>query len=381
MKIAAVTIRMAVIQGLLIIFSICISPAANSSAFISITGPCHLEFPRDHGWHPGYRIEWWYYTGNLQSEEGHRFGFQLTFFRYQLEPSSVEAKWPARPSAWRTNQLYFAHAALADLTGKQFLNSEETARKALGIAGVGQHNGMTTVFLKKWSVALEGHEHHLQADAADFSFDLKMKALKAPVLHGNAGYTLKGKSPEQSSCYYSFTRLETSGTVVVGGNVFKVKGLSWMDHEFSSEPLDENAAGWDWFSLQLDDGTELMIYIIRMKNGLANAASSATFVDTAGKQNHLRLEDIAINVLDTWKSPYTGAVYPSKWRVTLIPLGMELSIEPNLADQEMQSPHSTGITYWEGSVSIKGESMGKPVGGAGYVELTGYEELLGYKKP
>lgn len=381
MKIAAVTIGTAVIRGLLIIFSVCIGPAANSSDFISITAPCYLEFPRDHGRHPGYRIEWWYYTGNLQSEEGDHFGFQLTFFRYQLKPSDAGAKWPERPSSWRTNQLYFAHAALADLTGKQFLNSEETAREALGIAGVGQHNGMTTVFLKKWSVALGGDEHHLQADAADFSFNLKMKALKAPVLHGNVGYTLKGESSEQSSCYYSFTRLETSGTVVVNGKVFKVKGLSWMDHEFSSEPLDENAAGWDWFSLQLDNGTELMIYIIRMASGLANPASSATFIDAAGEPVHFILQDFSIDVLDTWKSPHTGAIYPSKWRVTLIALGMELVIESNLADQEMQSPHSTGITYWEGSVSIRGKSMGKSVGGAGYVELTGYEKPLGYKKP
>lgn len=361
--------------GLIILFSGKGNNAtAETSGFYSITGPCNLEFPKDHGMHPGYQIEWWYYTGNLKSENDRRFGFQLTFFRYQLHPPGKQAHGPAKPSAWRSNQLYIGHAALSDLDGGKYMHTEESGRDALGIAGAEQNNGITTVFLKKWSARIASDQHHLKVESDDFAFDLTIKPMKPPVLHGKTGYSLKGESPEQSSCYYSLTRLATSGTVSINGKNFKVNGLSWMDQEFSSEPLDKAAEGWDWFSLQLDDGTELMIYRIRMKTGGANPASSATFVDLTGEKKHYLSKDYQVVLLDTWKSPHTDAVYPSRWQVNVLPLGMELLITPNLADQEMHTPESMGLTYWEGSVSITGKKEGKPITGSGYVELTGYRE-------
>lgn len=360
--------------GLLIIFTGKSNLAADASGFYSVTGPCNLQFPKDQGMHPGYQIEWWYYTGNLKSQNDRRFGFQLTFFRYQLHPPGKQPPWPAKPSAWRSNQLYIAHAALSDLYGGRYMHAEESGREALGIAGAEQNDGITNIFLKKWSAQLGSDQHYLKVETDDFAFDLMVKPMKPPVLHGDAGYSLKGQLPEQSSCYYSFTRLDTSGTVSVNGNVFKVNGLSWMDQEFSSEPLDKAAEGWDWFSLQFDDGTELMIYKIRMKNGQANPASSATFVDLTGEKKHYLLKDYQVVVLNTWKSPHTDAVYPSQWQVKIAPLNMDLLITPNLADQEMHSAESMGLTYWEGSVSITGKKHGKPLSGSGYVELTGYRE-------
>lgn len=360
--------------GLLIVFAGQGDLPADASEFYSITGPCNLEFPKDHGTHPGYQIEWWYYTGNLESKNGRRFGFQLTLFRYQLHPPGGKTARPAKPSEWRTNQLYIGHAALSDLDGGTYLHAQESGREALGIAGAEQDKGVTTIFLKKWSARIGPDQHHLKVETDDFAFDLMIEPMKPPVLHGDTGYSLKGQLPEQSSCYYSFTRLDTSGTVSINGKNFKVNGLSWMDQEFSSEPLDKAAEGWDWFSLQFDEGTELMIYMIRMKNGGTSPASSATFVDLTGEKKHYLSKDYQVVILDTWKSPHTDAVYPSKWQVNIVTLNMQFVITPNLADQEMYTPQSTGLTYWEGSVSVTGRKDGKPLTGSGYVELTGYRE-------
>lgn len=370
---------------------------AHAADFFPITGPCHLKFPEDHDRHPGYRVEWWYYTGNVETEAGRRFGFQLTFFRYQLAPSSdfiqqVKAVDDDHPtpdgtntaqksfqgvSAWRTNQLYFAHAAITDIKGKHYLHAEDVAREALGMAGVRHASDTTEIFLKDWSATIRPHEHRLMAKTDDFSLDLMLKSLKMPVLHGDRGYTRKGASRQQASCYYSFTRLETTGTIALNGDLFKVTGFSWMDHEFSSAPLDRNAAGWDWFSLQMDDDTELMVYVIRMKDGTLNPASSATFVRADGRYDHFMQGDFDLDVLDTWKSPHSGGIYPARWRLSVRQLGLDLMITPGLEDQEMQSPKSTGITYWEGSAAARGTSQGKAVSARGYVELTGYVQSMG----
>jgi predicted secreted hydrolase len=366
---------------------------AETETFFPITGPCHLSFPADHGSHPGYRLEWWYYTGNLFSGRGRQFGFQLTFFRYQLYPSerfvpktivnnadngpetllaAPDSTVSGNCSAWRTNQLYFLHAALTDIEGKQYLHAEDAARAALNLAGTRERNDTFTVFVKNGSATLAPGEHRLEAVADHFSLDLRLKPSKQPILHGQDGYTLKGSAPEQSSCYYSLSRLATVGTITLEGRVFSVEGLSWMDHEFSSAPLDAAAAGWDWFSLQLQDGSELMLYIIRMQDGTSHPASSGTFIPANGQSRHLALEDFTVEVLQHWESPHTGGVYPAGWRVTIEPLKRSWIIRSNLADQEMQSPGSTGITYWEGSVSVREQSEGRPVSGHGYVELTGY---------
>ena len=351
------------------VFILTASPCC--SEYSSVIGPCGLEFPRDHGSHPGYRTEWWYYTGNVQDPSFRRFGFQLTFFRTRLAPPSVEESWPKNPSAWRTSQLFLAHAAVSDLGSKRFYHDEQVTRGVVALAGVEQQNSLTNIFVGKWSANI-GPEHRLSAKAPSFAFDLVSKPLKPPVFHGGQGYSLKGKRPESASCYYSFTRLETSGTLSINGRTEPVKGTAWMDHEFSSAPLEEDLVGWDWFSIQLNDQTELMVYLLRHPDGSYSPASSGTFVKPNGESIHLTHEDFKVQILDRWTSKRSGATYPARWRFHVLPLQLELTIDPNLPDQELMTTRSTQVTYWEGSVSVSGKSKGKPVEGVGYVEMTGY---------
>ncbi len=351
--------------------------AADKNDYLKVTGPCHLSFPEDHGEHLGFRTEWWYYTGNLASDDGRRFGFQLTFFRSQISPPGADEHWPKPAAKWRTQQIYLAHAAVSDLSGRRHLAVEEVARGALGLAGVTRHpNKGTTVYLKNWYAEIDPARHHLKASSDAFAFDLWLKPVKNPVLHGEAGYSRKGKSPDSASCYYSFTRLKTNGHLTLSGTTFGVQGQSWMDHEFSTAPLEPGIMGWDWFSLILSDNTEVMIYLLRQKDGTYNAASSGTFVNAAGNGRHLLREEFNIEMLDTWKSPRSGGVYPSRWRLRIFPLSMDISINSNLADQEMQTAASTGVVYWEGSVSLTGTAKGIKVDGVGYVELTGYAKAF-----
>jgi predicted secreted hydrolase len=236
---------------------------------------------------------------------------------------------------------------------------------------VEQQNSLTNIFLGKWSANI-GPEHRLSAKAPSFSFDLVSKPLKPPVLHGRQGYSLKGKRPESASCYYSFTRLESSGTLSVDGRTEPVKGTAWMDHEFSSAPLEEDLVGWDWFSIQLNDQTELMIYLLRHPDGSFSEASSGTFVKPNGESIHLTPADFRVHMLNYWTSRRSGANYPARWRIHVLPLELELTIDPNLPDQELMTTRSTQVTYWEGSVSVSGRTKGKMVEGVGYVEMTGY---------
>ena len=340
--------------------------------YLSVTGPCNLEFPRDHGSHPGYRTEWWYFTGNLQSSTGNRYGFQLTFFRRRINPIGSEKKWPKPASAWRTSQIYLAHAALSDLNGKRHYYDQCMGRGGLGIAGVSRDHDSARIFVEKWSARISPKTIHLKAIAEKFSFSLDLTPLKPVVVHGNRGYSLKGSTPERASCYYSLTRLETNGQVMLAGKTFAVKGLSWMDHEFSTAPLEPGIIGWDWFGLQLSDHTEIMIYLLRQKDGRWHPASSGTYVRSDGTTRHLSIHDIDAMVMDTWKSPNSGAVYPVRWRIRILSPAMDLYVSPNLADQEMRTQESTEVTYWEGSVSVRGNKNGLLVDGQGYMELTGY---------
>jgi predicted secreted hydrolase len=344
--------------------------------YLSVAGPCNLTFPKDHGPHAGYRIEWWYYTGNLQADSGEQYGFQLTFFRNQISAPGAEKKWPQPHSFWRTQQVYAGHAAISDISGKRHLQSELIARGSLGIADVSQQADQTTIFIKNWSAQIGPGRHILKAAADHFSLELSLLPAKAPVLHGTAGYTRKGSTPERASCYYSFTRLKSEGTLTIDGTTIRVQGFSWMDHEFSSAPLEPGIVGWDWFSLQLADQTEIMIYLLRKQGGELNAASSGTFIDKSGKRRHLTKDDFRVDIMDTWKSPHSKAVYPARWRLTIFPLSIELIITPKLSDQEMQTTASTGVTYWEGSVSVNGTAGKNPLKGMGYVELTGYAKAF-----
>lgn len=349
-----------------------IIPSAEADDFCKVTGPCNFVFPRDHGSHPCFRTEWWYYTANLQASSGKRYGVQLTFFRTRIAEPGAEKQWPQNPSGWRTGDLFFAHAALSDINGKRFFMDEKMARGALGMAGVRQEGESTRVFLGPWSARIAADTHILNADADDFGLNLTFRDTKGPVAHGLSGYSRKGQSSESSSCYYSFTRLEGSGTLKVSGEEAVVLGTAWMDHEFSSAPLEKDVTGWDWFSIQLGDNTELMIYLLRFASGEYSSASSGTFVRSTGEKSHLKTEDFTVEVLDRWKSPRSGALYPSRFNIQVVSLGLDLLVIPNLADQELVTTGTTQVTYWEGSVSVQGRSGDNPVTGVGYVELTGY---------
>ena len=348
--------------------------AEGESDFLSVTGPCNLVFPEDHGSHPGYRTEWWYYTGNLEAKSGSRYGFQLTFFRSQIIAPGDKIRWSQPSSVWRTPQIYLGHAAITDIFQKRHLKSELMARGALGMAGISQAETDTRIFIKNWSAKIEANRHLLKTVTDDFSFELALEPSKPPVLHGEAGYSRKGSTPERASCYYSFPRLNTEGVLTVGGNTIAVRGLSWMDHEFSTAPLEPEIVGWDWFSLQLSDQSEIMLYQFRNEKGGISAASSGTFIDPSGNPRHLTIDEFNIEVMDQWKSPRSQALYPTHWRLTIFPLSIQLNIKSNSLDQEMQTPATTRVTYWEGSVSINGSAGKHPVTGSGYAELTGYAQ-------
>jgi predicted secreted hydrolase len=358
----------------LILILLAAPPYVGCDEYTPVTGPCNFDFPGDHGAHPGYRLEWWYYTGNVRTTSGKRYGFQLTFFRTQISPPGAEKTWPRNPSSWRTKQLYFAHAALTDIHGRRFYHAEQMARAAVGLAGVEQEGGLIKIFLRTWSAVLENREHRLLVTSDLFAFDLTCKAVKPVAMHGDRGYSLKGKKRESASCYYSYTRLKTSGFLSLNGETYSVEGTAWMDHEYSSAPLEEDLVGWDWFSLQLQDKTELMIYLLRGRDGYSSTSSAGTFVESSGDALHLNHEDFQVQVLGHWKSPHSAALYPSRWRIRIFPLDLDLSVLPNLPDQELVTDQSTQVTYWEGSVSAMGRAHEKPVDGVGYVEMTGYAD-------
>jgi predicted secreted hydrolase len=351
--------------GLLVGISTCLG----SEGFLQALEPRALEFPRDHANHPGFQTEWWYYTGNLIGKRDRPFVFQLTFFRVQLKPAP-----PASDSAWRTNELFFAHLTVSDVQGEQFLVAEKSGRGAAGIAGVSSNPSGICVFLHGWETVIREKTHQLRARSGPIGIDLKLVSQKSPVLHGERGLSRKGASPGQASYYYSLTRMGTQGTLRVGQKTFDVTGLSWMDHEFTSNVLSKEQEGWDWMSLQLSDGSELMVYLLRHKDGSLDPYSSGTMIRKDGTWVHLPKGAFVIRTTSYWDSPKSKARYPSSWEVAVLSHNISLKVMPRLKDQELITKQSTGVTYWEGSVRVDGMVAGQRVTGSGYVELIGYAE-------
>ena len=342
-------------------------PAAQGS-FTRAEGAHTFIFPLDMGSHPDFQTEWWYYTGNLATQSGRQFGFELTFFRRALASPDELAP---RSSDWATSQVYLAHFTLTDVAAGQFHAFERYERGAAGLAGA--QPAPYKVWLQDWSVSLAApNEYHLQASQNGMQLDLQMKDLKGPVLEGDHGLSQKGPEPGNASYYYSQTRLQTGGSIEVNGQTFIVSGLSWMDHEFSTSALGPNQVGWDWFSMQLDDGSELMLYNIRQKDGSADPFSNGTVIRPEGPTRQLKAGDFKIQVNSTWKSPLSGGTYPASWTVTIPSENLVLQIKPLIPDQEL----NLSIIYWEGAVQITGEKNGIKIAGKGYVELTGYAQSL-----
>jgi predicted secreted hydrolase len=346
-------------------------------AFAPASTPREWSFPRDHGAHREYQTEWWYYTGHLSAGDGRQFGYELVFFRYQ--PAGPDSLDPAL-STWRPRELYPAHFAITDERGRQFHYRERIERDFGGLAGA--DSAGLNVWCGDWNARGKGSAHILKVSADGWTLSLELIPKKPPVLHGDGGLSRKGPHPEQASHYYSLTRLAGTGTLSFEDQTWPVTGTSWMDHEFFSSPLDTTLTGWDWFSFQMDDGTELMLYRLRGKAG-APDWPSGTFVRTDGTAVRLNRDDFSIDGTPTWRSERTGTVYPSEWTIAVPSVGLKLRVVPTLPDQELDARRSTGVVYWEGSAVVTGFRNDVPVGGRGYVELTGYggDVPLGGRSP
>jgi len=353
--------------------SLALAADPSPTPFHQATAGYLYSFPRDHGSHPAYKTEWWYYTGHLRSKTGRSFGFELTFFRRAMPPNDIKTL----PSKWSINHVYLAHFAVTDITGKGFHFSEILSREGLGKAGADESR--LHVWIDDWRAEAATDQtgiHTLTAHDKTHALTLTLQPAKPLVTHGTDGISRKEAGTDHASHYLSFTRLTTAGRLTINGEQFDVTGTSWMDHEFGSSDLGKDQVGWDWFSIQLEDHTELMLYRMRRKDGSSDLASSGTIVEEDGRTRHLAVTDFQIESTATWTSPTSKATYPSQWRLTLPSHNLELDVTPLLADQELRTSRSTKVTYWEGAVTVTGTKQGRPVKGHGYVELTGYVERV-----
>ena len=325
-----------------------------------------FEFPRDHFSHPDFQTEWWYYTSNVKSAGGRKFGFELTFFRQAVSRD------PVKTATWDIKDLYAAHLALSDLDGGKFYHAERTNRSGPGIAGASETQGR--IWNGNWRIQWREGNQELIAVDERFQLHFTLRSEKPPVIHGENGVSQKAKEPGRASHYVSLTRLATVGTIEFGHEKFEVAGTSWMDHEFFTQQLDSNQIGWDWLSLQLGDHTELMIFRIRRKDGSIDPYSAGTYVDANGKSTHLRSADFTLQPAgETWTSPLTGARYPIHWRVAIPNLGIEVEVKTPLVSQELTGKTKLAPNYWEGAIVLSGRRNGQFVGGVGYLEMTGYD--------
>ncbi len=319
-----------------------------------------FNFPEDHGAHDGYRNEWWYITGNLETAQGRTFGYQVTFFRIALTTQIAKA----RPSRWASSHVWMAHVALTDPQGGRHTAHEKLAREAMDLAGV--RRDPFKIWVGEWQLYSPDNSFPWQIEVVgtDFELDLKVDALTRPLLQGDRGLSQKSSKPGNASYYYSITRLKTSGTVKVGAGEYPVTGLSWLDREWSTSALGENQTGWDWFSLQLDEGTDLMFYNLRNREGGSDPYSAGTIVTADNDQvslDHTNLELIPIR----WWTNSKGAEYPVAWELYIKPQQRKLVVESVINNQEI----NLSVNYWEGMVTVteNDRQIGK-----GYLELTGY---------
>jgi predicted secreted hydrolase len=327
------------------------------------------EFPRDYFNHPDFQTEWWYYTGNLQTADGRKFGFELTFFREGVSRDATQ-------NPWDLHDIYLAHFALSDIDGKRFFHTERTNRAGPGIAGADASLGK--VWNGNWSVVWSDGTENLTALAGNFALVLALHPEKAPIIHGQNGVSQKSSGEGRASHYFSETRLRASGSLRIDSKKYEVNGLAWMDHEFFTEQLAPEQAGWDWLSIQLNDNTELMLFHIRRKDGSIDPYSAGTFVDQQGQPRHLTSADFQLEPAgEIWSSPATHAAYPTRWNIRVPSLGIALSASTPLPSQELASNSRLVPSYWEGAIFLSGTRNVAPLGGSGYLEMTGYDHPIG----
>ncbi len=332
----------------------------SEEGFERAMSPRPFVFPGDHASHPDFRSEWWYFTGNLEAENGRQLGFQITFFRFALAADS-------EPDGWGTRQLWLGQLAISDLTGDRYFAAERLSRELEGIAG--SADAALDVRIEDWSISGDGELQAVSIVAADedFGLDLELHALKARVLQGDRGLSQKGEAPGNASYYYTVPRLRASGTVRLPDGDLSAAGLAWFDREWSTSALEDDQAGWDWFALQLSDGTDVMVYRLRTAEGGMHPRSAGVIVGPDGAERHLGADELMLEPDAWWTSPVSGRRYPIGWRARFD--DFDLTVEARTRAQE----HTGRFQYWEGAVQVAGTRADEPVDGLGYLEMTGYE--------
>ena len=331
-----------------------------------------FEFPRDHFAHPAFDSEWWYYTGNLFTAGGRHFGFELTFFR---RARAVEIR---EPSAWDLDQIWLAHFTITDTREERFVVDERINRSGPGIAGADASK--RRIWNGNWSLEWRPGDagrptQVLTAMNREASLRLTLTPAKPVVIHGADGVSRKVASdPRAVSHYLSFTRLAATGTIIVEDEAFAVSGTAWMDHEFFSDYPLEDKVGWDWMSIQLDDGADLMLFGLRDAEGDHGPDTTGTLVKADGGTRPLEWGGVHLRPERRWTSGATGAEYPVEWEVAIPALDLRLDVRPRVDAQEVYTEDGLLPVYWEGAVLVSGERRGRPVAGVGYLEMTGYAE-------
>ena len=347
--------------------------SANVSDFLTATDlagyarasePRRLVFPRDHASHPQFKTEWWYFTGNLGDPQDRRFGFQLTFFRFALAPNE-----PDGTSAWRGRQAWMGHLAITDAQDGRFVHAERFSRDGLGLAG--NATEPFRLWIEDWSATSAGPDPfplRLQASSPQAGLDLVLTAGRPPVAHGESGLDRKGPESGNASYYYSMPRFTVEGELNIGSKSHVVSGSAWMDREWSTNALSPELEGWDWLSLELSDGRDLMLYRLRTTTGDSSPFSSGSLIGTDGSIAPLNPDAFVLEATEYWTSPTTGVRYPVGWDVELAAQNLILEVRALIPNQEM----NLAVRYWEGAVTAQGSSANTPVTGRGYLELTGY---------
>ena len=339
--------------------------------FLSATPERGITLPADHASHPDFQNEWWYYTGQLKAKDGRSFGFQLTWFRVGLSREQQEQ------SKFKASTLYFAHFTVTDKQKKTFRYKEMISRGG-AYDNAGADSRILRSWIGEWRTELLGNMFYISGRTDSMGLSLIGAPRKPVVLQGTEGYSRKGKDPGNATMYYSIPRIGVTGVLDLDGELLEVEGTAWMDHEFGTSQLDKGQVGWDWFSLQLDNGEEVMLYGLRKSDGSYDPNAVGVYVQKDGTKSSLASNAYTIEVLDRWKSPASGATYPARWKLTIPSQNFTATVTPYVADQELRTENSTRVTYWEGAVRVEAERAGQPVAGEGYVELTGYAKPLSF---
>jgi predicted secreted hydrolase len=362
--------RSVIVLAVLIVLGGCASaPPPN---YLQAGPDTRIVLPRDLAGHDDFRTEWWYYTGNLTDEKGHRYSYQIVFFKRRTD---LDTYLGFRVTMF-SNPMHMAHFCVTDQETGRFMYDERLGKDYLAQKGAaGARTDMLYVWNGDWSVKEIGGSHLITAKMKDASASLLLTPMKPYVIHGSDGFFVKAEGGRASN-YISSTRMKTEGILTIGGVPHRVSGLSWHDHEYGTRMMSPDQVGWDWFSIQLDDGSDLMIYLFRKADGSYGPFSGGTLDDPKGEHVHFGLDDVKVEKLRFWTSPKTDARYPVEWAVDLPRLGLKLHVRPGADDQEVRTPKSTRTTYWEGATVVTGTHDAKAVAGVGFLEMCGYTEPL-----